>query len=376
MKILSIGTDRKIFEKDSPARARMLEYGTLFDELHIIVFAKKALALKPEQLSSSVWVYPTNSFSKINYIRDAVIIGEKIGQERQFKKGEAIVTCQDPFETGLVGWLLKKSLKLPLQVQVHVDFFSPYFKSESWHQRIQALIGPFFLRRADVIRVVSHRIKDYLIKNLSIDDKKITVLPIQTSVERFRNAPVSINLRTKYPRFSDILLIASRLVKVKNITLAICALSILKKKYPNIGLVVVGSGSEERSLKADAKFFGVEDSVVFESWADDLASYYKTADIFLLPSNYEGWGLTVVEACACGLPVVMTDVGCAGEFIKNGENGLVVPAANSKAFVLAINSLLQNQELRNQISKNGIKSVESIMDRKTYLDLYRKSFTL
>ena len=61
-----------------------------------------------------------------------------------------------------------------------------------------------------------------------------------------------------------------------------------------------------------------------EPWTDDPFSYYKTADLFLLTSNYEGYGMAVVEAMAAGCPVIMTDVGLAGEVLIDKKDGLVV----------------------------------------------------
>jgi glycosyltransferase involved in cell wall biosynthesis len=84
---------------------------------------------------------------------------------------------------------------------------------------------------------------------------------------------------------------------------------------PQAGLIIVGSGSEADRLTSLVKKHGLEKSVMFEPWADQgtLYSYYKTADLFLVTSLFEGYGMTLVEAHAAGCKIVSTDVGVAGE---------------------------------------------------------------
>src|SRR5438105_3680545 len=105
MKVISIANDRSIFEEGSATRARMVEYGTLVEELHIVTFSKRSHHLQEQKLSPNVFAYPTNSFSKLTYMRRAKKIGARLLKEI---KGEVIITVQDPFETGLVGKYLSK----------------------------------------------------------------------------------------------------------------------------------------------------------------------------------------------------------------------------------------------------------------------------
>src|SRR3989344_7606147 len=98
MKVLMISTDRKIFEDGSAVRARMIEYGKLFDELHIVVFTKRNLNVKI-QISKNVFAYPTNSLSRFLYIFDAIKIGASIIKNCKLKIENCVITTQDPFET-------------------------------------------------------------------------------------------------------------------------------------------------------------------------------------------------------------------------------------------------------------------------------------
>jgi len=93
-----------------------------------------------------------------------------------------------------------------------------------------------------------------------------------------------------------------------------------------------------------------------------------------LASNYEGWGMTVVEAMVCGCPVVMTDVGCAGELVVNGENGLVTPAGDRAALVGSINKLIADPLFREKFKKTGLVAVNRLPNKGQYLSDYKKSW--
>ena len=104
MKVISIGTDRKIFEENSAVGQRQIEYGKFFDESYIIVFSLKGQNLKPRSLSKNIFVYPTSSRNKLLYIWDAFKISRKL--VKNLKK-DIIISTQDPFETGVVGAAVK-----------------------------------------------------------------------------------------------------------------------------------------------------------------------------------------------------------------------------------------------------------------------------
>src|SRR3989344_3744713 len=292
MKVLSIGSDRNLFVDGSAAQKRIKEYGKLFNELHIIVFSKQKSQITnhKSQIADNIWVYPTNSRNKLFYLLDAYRIGKNLIGNWKLEIGNCAVSAQDPFEAGLVGWLLKRKYKLPLQLQIHTDIFNPYFYRESLKNKLRVWLAKFLLPLSDGIRVVSERIKQSLITQLPNYRLPIIVLPIFVDIKKIQSAKIKMDLRQKYPDYDFRILMASRLTKEKNIGLAIEAMTEVAIKYPKALLVVVGEGSEAEKLKVKSEKLKVADNVKFEPWTDDLASYYKTADIFLLTSNYEGYG--------------------------------------------------------------------------------------
>ncbi|GEM_PF-188678 len=383
IKVLMLSTDQKILEKGSAAQKRMLEYGELFKELHIVVFTTQPTT-DNLQLTTNTWVYPTNTKWKPLYFRDAYKIGKDIlsgshDSDKSSGNSDYAITTQDPFETGLIGWLLKAKFGLPLQLQIHTDIFSPYFRQESLKNRIRVLLARFLLPRADGIRVVSERIKQSLISRVSYPASHISVLPISVDVKKIRNKKVKTDLRQKYPDRDFIILMASRLTKEKNIGLAIDAMKeLLSAKRLTLTplLLIVGDGPERSNLESRIKNYELWDSVKIENWTDDLASYYKTADIFLLTSNYEGYGRTAIEAMAAGLPVIMTDVGLAGELLVDDLDGAVVPVGDKKALAESISRLANNKEVTEGFIKESEKLINSLPEKSEYLASYKESLEI
>ncbi len=373
MKIISIGTDRNLFLKDSHVRARSVEYGSLFDELYFVVFSLKKLGLKKEQIAPNVWIYPTNSSLKIFYIKNAVTIARQIYHERNFSPQNVVVTCQDPFETGLVGLKLKKILHTPLHIQIHTDLFNRFFLRDSLLNRIRVYIAKKVLLRADAVRVVSKKIAESLVKKQWFK-KTPDVLPIFVDIEKIINAPVSTDLKKKYPQFNFVIFMASRLTKEKNIFLAFRALKSIIQKYPKVGLVVVGEGSQKNTLENFVNGNNLSKNVVFESWQNDLASYYKTADLFLLTSDYEGYGMTIIEAVASHCPVVSTDVGIASDILKDGDV-FVCPVRDEKCLIEKIENYIENNSLRETSVHEFFARLPLVtsVSKTAYLNDYKKS---
>jgi glycosyltransferase involved in cell wall biosynthesis len=290
---------------------------------------------------------------------------------------DSLITAQDPFETGLVGYWLKKKFGVPLQLQVHTDFMSPYFRAESLKNRLRYWLGKWLIKKADCVRVVSQRILNSL-KAISLPagrhgyKLKADSLPIFVDIQKIKDAPIVGDLRRKYPgRF--IILMASRLSKEKNISLAIEAMArIAKSESQGVKplLLIVGNGPERKNLELGIRNYELDKNVVLENWTGDLSSYYKTSDLFLLTSNYEGYGRTVVEALAADLPVVMTDVGLAGELVKNNENGLMVPVGDAAALSEAIKKSMEPTELARWRS-NSQKHLPKL-NKEESLAMYKK----
>lgn len=312
MKIISISTDRKIFEPESSVRKRMIAYAALVDELHIVVFSNEHLNLDYFQ-EGNLFVYPTSSKSRWSYINDAKRIARDVLKERP---DISLVDTQDPFETGLVGKYVSKKFRLPLLIQVHTDFLSPYFKN-SFLNKIRVFLSKGTLKQATRVRVVSERIKE----SLSSYNVPIDVLPIYVEENNYASE------KDKDPKH---ILMVSRLEKEKDFKTALSAFAAARKEDNELKLTIVGDGSQHTAIESMIAKKGLESNVMLSGWSDELDNLYGEAGIFLNTSLYEGYGRTLIEAGFGKCAVVTTDVGLVGSVYKPNEDALVCPVGDVK----------------------------------------------
>ncbi len=206
-----------------------------------------------------------------------------------------VVTVQDPLWRGVVGLLVAKKLGARVNVQIHMDL-----DMLSWWKHVLTQI---VLRHADSVRVVSDKIKKQ-VEGFGIR-APIHVLPVFIDVARFKNVQ-----KKPHPRFVKTVLWIGRLEEEKRPQDALVALLEARRQGVEAGLVYVGSGSLEALVRAKAQQDGLAEWVELVGWQDPLP-YLAMADVVLSTSPSEGYGASIVEALAAGVPVVALDIGVA-----------------------------------------------------------------
>lgn len=372
MKILMISTDRSVFDADSAVRSRLLEQASLVSELHVIIFTPKSDQYTKLHLSKHLTIYPTASANKFAYLTDAYALGKKILAREKDKK-HWLITTQDPFETGAVGYLLSRVHKIPFHIQLHTDPFNEEWKRERPLNRVRFILALFLLHQADAVRVVSKRVFDHVCAS-GVSVSRITKVPIYADVEHFTKTKPSFDLHHSYGEYSHIVLSMGRLEPEKNFSQLIRAFRRVHQTFPDTLLLIVGSGRERERLLSIIRSFALERYVKILPWARDVVSYYKTCDVYVQPSRYEGWGLSVVEALASGAPVVMTDVGCAGEVVRHEETGLVITSFEEGMIADTIDRVLGDAALRKALGAAGKKEVKKLATKAETLMLYKTSW--
>jgi glycosyltransferase involved in cell wall biosynthesis len=215
---------------------------------------------------------------------------------------------------------------------------------------------------------------------------KIVVVPNGINIEDF-DVPYSkeeCRKRIGLPINGNIILFVGTLTPAKGPDVLIKAMPRIIKEISDTKLVFVGSGRIEKTLEMLSRKLGINEHVKFAGFVGDTlkkASYYRAADIFVLPSiEPESFGIVNLEAMACGIPIVASKIGGIPDVVKDRKNGLLVPPKDSEALADAIIYLLENKDVREKIGKNARKKVggyswEKIAEEteKVYLSLIEQS---
>jgi len=359
MKVLSFGLDSSVLNRESSLAGRVVEYGELVEK-----YTVAAPGLKDEEISLSgrVRIYGVGGCCRIWKLLKIYFRAKKILQAEKYD----VLTVQDSYYLALIGWRLAEKFNIGLELQIHG--FEKFVG-------LRKLIAKFIVPRADAIRTVSQRLKKQLIEEFGVAEGKITVVPIYVE-SRIKN----YELRIKNNSEKFIFLTVGRLVPVKNINLQIEVMEEiveslkLKVKSLRIELWIVGSGPERKNYELRITNYELGKNIKLLGRKDNLDEYYNSADAFLLTSNSEGWGLSVIEAAAHGLPIIMTDVGLAGEVIKNNESGLVIPVGDKEKLIEAMEKIIIDKNLRKRLGSGAQAAIKKLLSKEKTLELYKKSW--
>jgi glycosyltransferase involved in cell wall biosynthesis len=224
-----------------------------------------------------------------------------------------------------------------------------------WRRRLFALMTTYFYGRATAVVVTSHGVGDDLVTNYKVPRSKIRVLhnPVDVSaVTRASESPIDADLEAERP----VIAAAGRLAGVKNYPLLLDAVASLSVQTP-LHVWILGDGVERERLEAHARSAGLGARVRFLGFQQNPWRFIRRADVFVLTSVYEGFGNVIVEAMACGTPVVATRSLGTSDIVQDDVNGLLVDHQPS-AVASAIGRVLTDQPLRSRLLASAGKSVE------------------
>lgn len=230
--------------------------------------------------------------------------------------------------------------------------FSPLASSTNGKSKLLSKLHAKTVKSCDVLAVSTSKLKESYSK--IIDPDKIHVLPLGVDTEVF--APDY----SKSKNDSLEILTIGWLTKRKGINFLIDAMPEILKHCKNVTLRILGEGTERDNLIFQAKKLDLVNHVLFKSFVrhSKLLGFYQRASIFCLPSLNEPFGKVIIEAMACGKPVVATKTEGPTEIISNGKDGFLVPQGSSKALAESLILLLSNDSMRRQMGRNARKKAE------------------
>lgn len=144
------------------------------------------------------------------------------------------------------------------------------------------------------------------------------------------------------------------------------------EKCPNCTLNLLGDGELQAETERYAEQLGIQEKVVFHGSRTDVHPYLHSADVFLLPSNFEGMPMTVIEAMGTGLPIVATAVGGVPDMLEHNVSGMLVPCEPERV-ALAVLQLLEQQDFREMLGTNARQESRKFSAdhmARCYYDLY------
>ncbi len=274
--------------------------------------------------------------------------GQILGLRRNVKSFMPSLVHLHGYKAELLGRMAAAGFQAPVVVTLHNYLVYPgsrvllaplfYFWEKRWPLRVHRYIA------------VSAALKHDFLARSSIDPQRVTVIHNGIRPEPFSQAKPRPELQELG---SPLIGTALRLTHQKGIDVLVQAAPRIMQRYPGAALLISGQGPLEKKLQEKVAGMGLKKRIIFLGYVENLPEFMASLDIFVLPSRTEGLGIILLEALACGVPVVASNVGGIPEIITSGTHGLLVPAQNPGQLAAGIEKLWENQKLRKKLVKKG-----------------------
>jgi glycosyltransferase involved in cell wall biosynthesis len=221
------------------------------------------------------------------------------------------------------------------------------------------------VRRADAVTVTGQRMVDGLIE-CGVDAARIQVLPHSVDTERFSPGDSA--------RVYDILSVG-QLIERKRMDVLIDGVALLARGGRRLRLGILGDGPLKNQLLEQARDLGITDLVHFLDYRDDVETILRQAAVFCLGSKWEGLPFAMMEAMAAGLVPVMTDVGTISDWVRDGENGCLLPVGDPQGLASRMELLFQNEEAELKRLRATLIAERSRLSFRSGAEVWRKILT-
>ncbi|MBW2965913.1 glycosyltransferase [Candidatus Woesearchaeota archaeon] len=274
-----------------------------------------------------------------------------------------IVIINSQYYLGFLNMLYAKSLNIPVISAIHTqpENITKNLRGTTIIDKAiyQAIIN--ISNSADRV-IVPSKFAAKLAKEYELEKNPI-VISNGIDIKKFNNRINPAQFKRKYKlKNENIILFVGRLMSEKNVASLLSTMPLVIKQLPNTKLVIVGDGPQKTELKKLAKELKIQKNSIFTGRIkeDLLRQAYAASDIFVLPSIVELQGIVLLEAMACGIPIMAakTKTSAASELIKEGKNGLTFNPYNKKELAKKILKILTNKQLKDKMSKQSINKVK------------------
>lgn len=291
------------------------------------------------------------------------------------------VHCHTP--TGqLVGVAAFDSLRNQIGGKLIITFHGlHYYRGSSALSKLLIPTDKYITRHADYVFSVNREDLEFMQKH-GYRLKNSSFCPPSVKTEKFSDADFFRAQRTETRRefgLTDehfVLSYVAELNKNKNQTLLLDALAILKQRMPNARLLLIGPDHSDGKMQRAIEKRSLQNEVICAGWRDDVCRLLSACDIYTASSIREGFGVNLIEAALCGIPVIATDNRGHREIITDGENGYLVPLRNPLLLAERVEALAADPKLREQLTACGLENISRRFGEKTEDTIYKVYQTL
>jgi N-acetyl-alpha-D-glucosaminyl L-malate synthase BshA len=243
--------------------------------------------------------------------------------------------------------LAKQGKKIPVITTLHGTDITLVGKDKTYRPVVQ-----FSMEESEVLTAVSYNLREETYRNFEIK-KPIEVIHNFVDVDRFHKRPIDAFKKMVAPNGEKIIMHASNFRKVKRIRDVVEVFMKVKEKLPAV-LLLIGDGPERPDIESFARHSECHHEIRFLGKQDQIEDILPIADLFLLPSEYESFGLAALEAMAAEVPVISSDAGGLPEININGFSGYLCPVGNVEEMSVRAIEILGDETTHKTFRKNAL----------------------
>ena len=337
---------------------------------HEIHFISYALPFRLGKLAPNIFFHEVNvtSYPLFEYPPYSLTLTSKMADIAKHEQLDVLhVHYAIPHATSAVvarQILEQQGIRIPVVTTLHGTDITLVGRDPSF-----APVVTYSINQSDGVTAVSEYLRKETLNNFEIE-KDITVIPNFIDTERFKRRE-SPSLKQKLcPNCEKVLVHVSNFRPVKNAKQVVEILHRLKQDFYPIKLLLVGDGPDRMPAEHLARELGVYDDVRFMGKQEGVSEILSIADVFIMPSGSETFGLAALEAMSCGVPVVASNIGGLPELVDHGVNGFLCPLDNVDAFAERIRQIVSSDTLQQSMGDAARKKAKDCFANEQVIPMY------
>ncbi len=260
--------------------------------------------------------------------------------------------------------LQKQGIEIPVVTTLHGTDITVVGRDPSF-----APVVTYSINQSDGVTAVSNNLRKATLDAFQIENP-IEVIPNFIDTDRFRRLKKEHFKRAICPGGEKVIVHISNFRPVKNASHVVQILHRLRGQGMPVKLLLVGDGPDRASLERLARELGVQSDIHFLGKQGPVEEILSIADAFVMPSGFESFGLAALEAMACGVPVICSNIGGLPELVEGSNAGFLCPLGDIEAFTACVRSILEDEDLRGRMGEAARLHAVRQFDTKSVVSRY------